>query len=100
MAATDLKNNEKIKQKLQEPKQWKVVLVNDDYTTVDFVISILQSVFKHDEETAKAITMQIHTTGSGIAGIYSFEIAEAKAVETTQLARTANFPLQTKIEEE
>lgn len=100
MAATDLKNNEKIKQKLQEPKQWKVVLVNDDYTTVDFVISILQSVFKHDEETAKAITMQIHSTGSGIAGIYSFEIAEAKAVETTQLARTANFPLQTKIEEE
>lgn len=100
MAATDLKNNEKIKQKLQEPKQWKVVLVNDDYTTVDFVISILQSVFKHDEETAKAITVQIHTTGSGIAGIYSFEIAEAKAVETTQLARAANFPLQTKIEEE
>lgn len=100
MAATDVQIDEKIKQKIQEPKRWKVVLLNDDVTPIDFVISLLVETFKHTQDTAKEITLEIHNNGSGIAGVYSFEIAEAKAVEATQLARGNGFPLQIKMEEE
>jgi ATP-dependent Clp protease adaptor protein ClpS len=67
---------------------------------MDFVIGVLTEIFKHTQETAKEITLEIHSTGSGIAGVYSFEIAEVKAVESTQLARSNGFPLQIKMEEE
>lgn len=100
MATTEIQIDEKIKQKIQEPKRWKVVLLNDDTTPMDFVVGILTEIFKHTQETAKEITLEIHNNGSGIAGIYSFEIAEAKAVEATQLARSNGFPLQIKMEEE
>lgn len=96
----DVQIDEKIKQKIEEPKRWKVVLLNDDHTPIDFVIGLLIEVFKHSQETAKEITMEIHNNGSGIAGVYSFEIAEIKAVEATSLARTNGFPLQVKMEEE
>jgi ATP-dependent Clp protease adaptor protein ClpS len=100
MTTADIKLDEKIKQKIQEPKKWKVILLNDDHTPMDFVISVLTEVFKHTDEVARNITIQIHEDGSGIAGTYSFEIAEAKAVESTQLARASGFPLQIKLEEE
>jgi ATP-dependent Clp protease adaptor protein ClpS len=96
----DVKIDEKIKQKIEEPKRWKVVFLNDDYTPMDFVISILTTVFKHSQDTATNITMQIHNEGSGIAGVYTFEIAEVKAVEATTLSRSNGFPLQIKLEEE
>lgn len=99
MADTDIKIDEKIKQKVQEPKNWKVVVLNDEQTPMDFVITLLTEIFKHSQETAKDITLEIHNTGSGIAGVYSFEIAEVKAVETTTLARSNGFPLQVKMEE-
>ena len=85
---------------MQEPKRWKVLLLNDETTPMDFVVGILTDIFKHTQETAKGITIEVHNTGSGIAGVYSFEIAEAKAVESTQLARSNGFPLQIKMEEE
>ncbi len=97
---TDIKLDEKIKQKVIEPKNWKVIFLNDDHTPMDFVISVLTEVFKHTDESARDITLTIHQEGSGIAGTYSFEIAEAKAVESTQLARSNGFPLQIKLEEE
>lgn len=100
MAATDVQIDEKIKQKVIEPKRWKVVFLNDDVTPMDFVVGTLIEIFKHSQETAKEITLEIHNNGSGIAGVYSFEIAEAKAVEATQLARSNGFPLQIKMEEE
>lgn len=100
MADTDVQIDEKIKQKISEPKKWKVLLLNDDSTPMDFVVGLLTEIFKHTQETAKGITLEIHTSGSGIAGVYSFEIAEAKAVEATQLARSNGFPLQVKMEEE
>jgi ATP-dependent Clp protease adaptor protein ClpS len=100
MSSTDVQLDEKIKQKIQEPHRWKVILLNDDHTPMEFVIGILTEIFKHSQETAKEITMQIHTDGSGIAGVYSFEIAEVKAVEATNLARGNGFPLQIKMEEE
>ena len=66
----------------------------------EFVISLLMEVFRHNENTARDIMLQIHEQGSGVAGTYSFEIAEAKAVEATNAARTNNHPLQIKLEEE
>jgi len=95
-----VKHDEKIKQKIVEPKRWKVILLNDDLTPMDFVIELLMNIFKHSQETAKEITMEIHNNGSGIAGVYNFEIAEVKAVEATTLARVNGFPLQIKLEEE
>ncbi len=100
MPTTEIQIDEKIKQKMQEPKRWKVLLLNDDTTPMDFVVGILTDIFKHTQETAKGITIEVHNTGSGVAGVYSFEIAEAKAVESTQLARSNGFPLQVKMEEE
>ena len=67
---------------------------------MDFVISILMDIFKHDIAAAQAIMLQVHEQGSGIAGVYSFEIAESKATEATNQARTNSFPLQIKLEEE
>jgi ATP-dependent Clp protease adaptor protein ClpS len=96
----DVQLDEKIKVIIQEPKQWKVIFLNDNQTPIEFVIQLLTQIFRHTETTAKDITMQVHETGSGIAGVYSFEIAEAKAVEATGLARANGFPLQVKLEEE
>lgn len=100
MADMDVQLDEKIKQKVSEPRNWKVLVLNDDHTPMDFVISLLVETFKHTQERAKEITLEVHNEGSGIAGVYSFEIAEAKAVEATNLARSNGFPLQVKMEEE
>lgn len=100
MPSTDIQLDEKIKVTVQEPKRWKVIILNDDSTPMDFVISVLVEIFRHNPDSAKNITMQVHETGSGIAGVYSFEIAEVKAVEATNSARTNGFPLQIKLEEE
>lgn len=100
MPNTDILLDEKIKVIVSEPKNWKVIFLNDDTTPMEFVISLLVEVFKHSQENARDITLQVHETGSGIAGIYSFEIAEAKAVESTNLARQNGFPLQIKLEED
>jgi ATP-dependent Clp protease adaptor protein ClpS len=100
MPNTDIQINEKEKVITTEPKRWKVILLNDDATPMEFVVSLLVSIFKHSVDTANNIMLQIHETGSGIAGTYSFEIAEAKAVEATQTARDNSHPLQIKLEEE
>jgi ATP-dependent Clp protease adaptor protein ClpS len=98
MANTDVAVDEKVRVRVSEPKRWKVILINDDVTPVDFVVTLLMDVFKHDPNSAGNITMQVHETGSGIAGVYSFEIAEIKAVEATTLARSSGYPLQIKME--
>ena len=100
MSTTDIQLDEKIKVTISEPKRWKVILLNDDSTPMEFVMGILTEIFKHTQDTAREIMLQVHEEGSGIAGVYSFEIAEAKAVEATNLARTNNHPLQLKLEEE
>jgi ATP-dependent Clp protease adaptor protein ClpS len=100
MPSTDIQLDEKIKVFVSEPKRWKVILLNDDSTPVEFVVSILIDIFKHNAETAREVTLQVHETGSGIAGTYSFEIAEAKAVEATSQSRAEGYPLQIKLEEE
>ena len=98
--STDIAVDEKVKVQIPEPKQWKVIILNDDLTPMEFVIAVLIEVFKHQRDEATTLTMQVHETGSAVAGVYSFEIAEIKSVEATTLARAEGYPLQFKIEEE
>ena len=96
----DVKIDEKLKQAISEPPKFKVVFLNDDTTPVEWVISILVQVFRHTNDSAEKITLSIHTDGSGVAGIYTYEIAEQKALEAQDLSRSQGFPLQIKIEKE
>jgi ATP-dependent Clp protease adaptor protein ClpS len=96
--STDLKIDEKITVSLQPPKLWKVVLLNDDKTPMEFVIEVLTGIFKHAQDRAKDITLEIHNTGSAVAGIYTHEIAEQKGIDSTQAARQNGFPLVVTIE--
>jgi len=98
--ATEAKIDEKVVTTLQPPKLWKVVLLNDDVTPMELVIDILMKFFKHTETHAKEITMEIHNTGSGIAGTYPFEIAEQKGIESTHHARANGSPLKIQVEQE
>lgn len=100
MSSTAIQVDDKVKVKVSMPKMWKVIFVNDDTTPMDFVILLLTDVFKHSEDSANELTMQVHTSGSAVVGVYSFEIAESKAVESTTLARNSGYPLQIKIESE
>lgn len=95
-----VKIDEKIKKKPVEPPKYKVIFLNDDHTPIEWVIDLLVDIFKHTHETAEKITLTIHTEGSGIAGVYSYEIAEQKALEATTITRNQGFPLQIRIDKE
>jgi len=94
--ATDVKTDKKV----ARPRLYKVILHNDDYTTMEFVVALLEHVFHHDEASATAIMLHIHRSGIGVAGVYTFEIAESKATKVMELAREAEFPLQCTLEPE
>ena len=95
---TDVVIDEKIKITIQEPSMYKVIFLNDDKTPMDFVVELLIQLFRHTEESARNITLQIHSEGSGVVGTYSYEIAEQKGVEATKLSRSNGFPLTVKID--
>ena len=96
----DVKIDEKIKQIVKEPDNYKVIIMNDDVTPMYFVIDIICTVFKHSIETAKDLTLKIHKEGSAIVGIYTYEIAEQKGTEVTNASRAKGFPLQVIVEQE
>lgn len=98
--SANVKLDEKIEIEITEPKDCKVVFLNDDTTPMDFVVNVLQVIFKHSMDTAQDLTLQIHEEGSGVAGIYTYEIAEQKATETVNLSRQNGFSLKVKLEEE
>jgi ATP-dependent Clp protease adaptor protein ClpS len=79
--------------RLARPRQYKVLLHNDNYTTMEFVVEILRGVFHHDEVNATAIMLHIHNHGVGVAGVYGQEVAETKVSEVMRLAEEAEFPL-------
>jgi ATP-dependent Clp protease adaptor protein ClpS len=83
-----------------KPSKYKVIVLNDDKTPVDFVIVMLITVFHHSQSSAESITIKIHNEGAGVAGVYSYEIAEQKVIEGTALAREHGFPLVIKAEKE
>ena len=97
---TDVLIDEKVKVVTTEPEKYRVILLNDDVTPMDFVINILVSIFKHSTDTAKDLTLKIHKEGSAIVGVYTYEIAEQKGIEATNESRQHGFPLQVKIQRE
>ena len=92
--------DEKIEEVDQEPEKFKIVFLNDNHTPMEWVVGLLVSVFHHSKETAEQIMLTIHNEGSGIVGIYTYEIAEQKALESTSMSRDNGFPLVVRMEKE
>ena len=87
-------------EKTEKPPLFKVLLHNDDYTTMDFVVHVLESIFNMPEDQAFRVMQNVHVQGIGIAGVYTYEIAEMKVAKTTALAREHEFPLLCTMEKE
>jgi len=88
-----------IKFALDEPKQYKVLLHNDDYTSMEFVIEVLMHVFHKNLADSEKIMLEIHHSGRGVCGVFTHEIAETKVHQVKQLAKTNGFPLLATMEE-
>jgi ATP-dependent Clp protease adaptor protein ClpS len=82
----------------KKPPMYKVLLHNDDYTTREFVVWVLQNVFRKSESDAIAIMSHVHNNGVGVAGVYTYEVAETKVTKTQHLAKAQQYPLQLSIE--
>ncbi len=89
---------EKTRPKIAQPDLYKVVLLNDDYTTMDFVVEVLETVFLKRPAEAHRIMMLVHTQGRGVCGVYPYEVAETKVGAVSALARQHGFPLQAMLE--
>jgi ATP-dependent Clp protease adaptor protein ClpS len=85
---------------VQTPSMFRVIYINDDVTTVDFVIDTLLMIFQYEQEQAEMTTMEIHAQGSAVVAVMPYEMAEQKGVEVTLLARASGFPLQVRLEPE
>jgi ATP-dependent Clp protease adaptor protein ClpS len=88
------------REKLKKPPLYRVLLHNDDFTTMEFVIYVLEAVFQKEAADAFRIMMAVHTQGVGVAGVYTYEVAEMKVERVTQLARASEYPLLCTLEEE
>jgi ATP-dependent Clp protease adaptor protein ClpS len=99
MSSPGEKLQERVRTEKKEPALYKVILLNDDYTTMEFVIQVLESVFEKSPAEAYQIMMHVHTNGRGLAGVYPWEVAETKAEAVISLARSSGYPLQAITEE-
>ena len=88
------------KPKVKKPDMYAVVLINDDYTPMEFVIYVLQTIFKKTYEEAKKIMLLVHNEGKGICGIYSLDIAETKANQVIEFSRINQHPLECKVQKQ
>ena len=86
--------------KLEKPKLFKVLLHNDDFTTMEFVVFILQTVFMRSDAEAFTVMLKVHNDGVGVAGIYTFEVAQMKAEKAMNLSKANEYPLLCTVEEE
>jgi ATP-dependent Clp protease adaptor protein ClpS len=86
--------------KVERPKLYEVLLHNDDYTTQEFVVYVLMKFFHHDETTAMQIMLHVHTKGIGVAGVYTFDVAETKANQVMRFSREHEMPLQASVRRE
>ncbi|WP_455757672.1 ATP-dependent Clp protease adaptor ClpS [Sulfurimonas sp.] len=85
---------------VKHPKKYKVFILNDDYTSMDFVVDILMSVFHKTYEQAQSIMLEVHKKEKGLCGIYTYEIAETKVMQVIKKAQDSGFPLKAVMEEE
>lgn len=90
---------EEAKPRVKRPPLYRVVLLNDDYTPMEFVVQVLQSIFGMDRSTATRIMLEVHTKGKGVCGVYTFEIAETKVAQVVSLAEQHQHPLLCTMEE-
>ena len=97
---TKRQNTTKVLERTQRPKRYKVVMFNDDYTPMEFVVMVLEQIFNQSPAQATRVMLTVHRQGSGIAGVYSKEIAETKRDKTIQIARESGFPLMLQTEPE
>lgn len=97
---TDRQGETLTREKVQKPKKYKVLLHNDDYTSMEFVVLVLTGIFKHSPTAATRIMLQCHRTGIGVAGVFTKEIAETKVDQVLSLARENGHPLQCTMEQE
>ena len=97
---TDEQVLERTSHKTQEPRLYKVILHNDDYTTMEFVVQVLEGIFLKGPAEAFRIMMQVHVEGQGMCGLYPHDIAETKVAAVHDLARERGFPLRASFEEE
>lgn len=88
------------KPEIKEPSFYKVILLNDDFTPMDFVTHVLQKFFHKSPEEAQKVMLDVHKSGQGIAGVYSFEVAETKVFLTNNLAKQNKYPLKCIMEKE
>jgi len=100
MTDTAIEEKTRVTRKLKEPSKYKVVVMNDNYTPVEFVIALLVKVFSIPTDAAVQLTLEVHNQGSAVAGIYSYEIAEQKVSEATELSRLNGHPLVLKAVQE
>jgi ATP-dependent Clp protease adaptor protein ClpS len=91
---------EKTREQLKTPERWRVLLLNDDYTPMDFVVQVLETIFLKSPAEAYRIMMQVHTQGSGLAGVYTHDVAETKVGTVVDLAQQAGYPLKAAMEKE
>jgi len=98
MASTDIITRVKKNLELKEPPMFKIIYINDNVTTVEFVVNSLIQHFRYNKETAEKLTLDIHEVGSATVAVLPFEVAEQKGIEITLDARTAGFPLQVRLE--
>jgi ATP-dependent Clp protease adaptor protein ClpS len=88
------------REKLKKPPLFRVLLHNDDFTTMEFVVEVLKRVFGKSEADAFRVMWAVHTQGLGVAGVYTYEVAEMKVEKVTQMARAQEYPLLCTVEEE
>jgi len=97
---TEVLTETRTKKKLQKPRLYKVLLHNDNYTTREFVVAVLREVFHRPETEAVQIMLHVHYNGIGVAGVYTYEVAETKIKTVEQLAKANDFPLRLSMEPE
>ena len=90
---------ERTDQKLKEPGMYRVILHNDHYTTMEFVVEVLKVVFNKNQEDATRIMLDVHQKGAGTVGVYTYDIAATKITQVKQMAKEAEYPLRCSMEE-
>ena len=100
MAKEQSQLRERQRTDLREPRRYKVLIYNDDFTTMEFVVVVLKHVFLKSEEEAEALMLQVHHSDKAVVGIYSYDIAVSKANKATRMAREQGYPLRLTVEAE